>query len=213
MRSGAHASSASFFSVGLWDVHLRMRFRPQLPKWAWSADTFQMNGQLTYLDDGENGLHFIFQDVEAGGEFAFDLIQAVLAVVRLAGSAVHRPIRHVTADGPTPQGPNSIRLGAGILAVGIDSQQPRKQLLATGRIRPKVIRTQKMRKSISCFIHVVNMQMSIADATPIDVDARRRREGRHFKVIFPFWKRNNELGGTSIREAEGRMIQTNKQKK
>ena len=33
-----------------------------------------------YLDDGEHGLHFIFEYLEAAGQFAFDLIQGVFSV-------------------------------------------------------------------------------------------------------------------------------------
>ena len=84
---------------------------------------------IKYLDDGENSVDLVFEDLEAAGEFAFDLVQLVVGV----------RVRRVAADGPAPQSPHPIRHLRAVLVIQIDGQQPRKQLLAAHTTKRKNI--------------------------------------------------------------------------
>jgi len=102
-----------------------------------------------YLDDGEDGLNFIFEYFEAAGEFAFDFIEGVFTVGggrgrpgrpgrpgrRGPGRGPGRParggpVRRVAPDGPAPKRSDAFRHLNAVFALDVDGQQPRKQLLA-----------------------------------------------------------------------------------
>ena len=83
-----------------------------------------------YLDDGEHGLHFIFEYLEAAGQFAFDLIQGVFSVGAgrgwPAGGGGGGAVRRVAPDGPTPKRSHTFRHFDAVFGLHVDGQQPRE---------------------------------------------------------------------------------------
>ena len=114
------------------------------------------SNEETNLEDGEHGLNLVFEHVEAGAEFAFDLVQIAFADGRLltltlmlrqfvllllllllflmvvdVSRTVGGSVRRVAADGPAPDGSHALAGIEGVvLAVAVDGQEPSQQFLA-----------------------------------------------------------------------------------